>query len=123
MKGYYVPKTKRRISKYSMVYGCDHPLYNACTLYLDKNGFGLAVIQERYNSKTKMHWWGPIDPWLADDIFECFLFEAHFSSLSDKEDNGRYPTIPVRSLMNLLGMKPLKRMIWETSFSQKIQKV
>lgn len=118
MKGNYIPANKRKISKHAIVYECNHKLYNDCTLFQidERSGFGLAVIQERYNSKTKMHWWGAIDPWLADDIFNNPNFIDVFRKLSDAPVDDLYPTIVVRSLMGLLGMKPMKREYWETNF-------
>lgn len=124
MKGFYKPTNKRKIARHAIVYECNHKLYNSCTLFQidERSGFGLAVIQERFNPRTKMHWWGAIDPWLADDIFMNENFIDVFRSLSDAPIDGLYRTITVRSLMNLLKMKPMKREYWETSFtSQNLQ--
>lgn len=121
MKGYYVGDHTIRRSIYSRVYRCDHPLYNECTLY-ERNGQGLAVIQQRFNPKLKMTWWGPVDPWLADDIYSEDKFLERFLSLSNFMIEGLYPTIEVRKLMYQLAMKPMMVAFWESSLSsQKLQ--
>lgn len=94
-------------------YRCDHPLYNACTLYLDGE-LGLAVIQERYNEKTKVRWWSSVDPWLASDIYFHSGFYDFFISYAGKPDeNGLYPTMKLRKVMWELRMKPLRKEFWE----------
>ena len=109
---YYYEKPKKWIGA-GELYLCDHPMYNRCTLF--QNGSkGLAVIQERYNEKTKTRWWSSIDPWLAGDIFLSENFDTVFKELSaEADENGIYPTIQVRKLMWKLRMKPLKKEIWE----------
>lgn len=97
-------------------YACDADLYSKCTLY--KSGeIGLAVVQKRYNRKLKVFWWGPIDPWLVDDIFKQERFEGYFSSHAEApDDRGIFPTVNVRSCMYNLGMKPLQKQFWEINF-------
>ena len=95
------------------VYRCDHPKYNQCTLYLD-DGRGLAIIQERFSPDTKTRRWSSIDPWLAGDIFFHEDFPEFFDEHAEEADeNGLYPTFPVRTVMWMLRMKPLKKEFWE----------
>ena len=49
---YHYTKPTEYSSMYGQLYECNHPAYNHCTLYLigDK---GLAVIQQRYDKKSK----------------------------------------------------------------------
>ena len=62
---------------YSEIYICDHPVYSRCTLYqIDKKG--LAVIQQRYDPKTKHTWWTEIDPWITDDLYLHPKFKEFF---------------------------------------------
>lgn len=88
-----------------------NPLFSYYTVY-EIGGFGLGVIQRRFNSKLKLSWWGPVDPWLANDIFENENFMEVFGKLSGPNDTD-YPFIEVRKLMYMLGMKPLKKELWE----------
>lgn len=65
---YHYEKSGIFTSMYGEVYECDHPVYNRCTLF--KIGkLGLAIIQQRYDPKTKRTWWTEIDPWLNDDLY------------------------------------------------------
>lgn len=116
MKGYYVAKSKPVRSKHARIYKCDHPLYSRCTLYFNGE-MGLAVIQMRFSPKEKVAWWGPVDPWLIEDIYENEGFSELFMKEADTSDeNGLYPTIKVRKLMHALGMKPMKKSDWEKEF-------
>ena len=94
-------------------YICDHPRYNLCTLF--RNGKkGLAVVQERYNEKTKARWWSSIDPWLAGELFLQPDFPDIFEKYAEEaSDNGLYPTVTVRKLMWALRVKPLRKEYWE----------
>ena len=111
---YYYEKPEKWVGA-GKVYSCDHPLYNQCTLFQSNNGeVGLAVIQEKYNKKTKARWWSSIEPWLAGDIYLNKGFEMYFIDHAKKADsNGLYPTIPVRQIMWALRMKPLRKEPWE----------
>lgn len=60
-----------------------------------------------------MFWWGPVDPALADDIYEESGFESFFYKHAREIHNGLYPTMEVRKLMHELNMKPLKRRFFE----------
>ena len=104
------------ILKKDRVYECEHPLYDSCTLYLfdDK---GLAVVQTRFNPEMKTIHYGPIDPWLADDIYAHERFRDIACKYAAKPKGDIYPTIHVRKLMWELRMKPLKRQYWEKAFS------
>ena len=115
MKGNYVRKSTAKYQKYSKVYSCNHPLYNKCTLY-SWGEFGLAVVQQRYNEHEKISWWGPIDPWLSNDIHAEPKFREYFNTHADLPKDGIYPTVEVRKLMYALDMKPMKKEIWETPF-------
>lgn len=107
---------------YSSVYGetyiCNHPVYNACTLYKigDK---GLGVIQQRYDSNTKTTYWTEIDPWLTDALYLNPGFREFFEDRSGVSVKELYPTVTVRQIMWGLKMKPLKRERWETCFDRR----
>ena len=111
---YYYEKPKEYKASYGRTYHCNHKLYSACTLY-EEDGKGLAVIQQRFNPKLKVFLWGPIDPWLVNDIFLHKDFSENFSKLAAEAENGLYPTISIRKLMWKLRMKPLRKEWWENS--------
>ena len=103
---------------YGQIYVCNHPVYNRCTLY--KIGeVGLAVIQQRYDSKNKKTWWTEIDEWLTGEIYLHPSFFEYFKSRADVPENDIYPTVTIRQAMWALKMKPLKRERWETCFDRK----
>lgn len=104
--------------KYGETYACDHPVYSECTLYVIKSK-GLAVIQQRFDPESKTTWWGPIDPWLADELYLTAGFKAYFDERASEPRDGLYPTVTVRQAMWALRMKPLKRERWETVFDRK----
>ena len=95
---YHYEKPVIYLSKYGRTYICDHPVYNACTLF-EIDGRGLAVIQQRYDTETKKTWWGQIDPWLTDTIYLHPKFHEYFETRSDSNTDGLYPTVTVRQLM------------------------
>ena len=113
MKGYHVRKSKTNFSDKAILYRCNHPMFNDCSLF--KMGeFGLAVVQQRYNNRLKVSWWGPVDGWLLNDIFSEGKFNEVLSSLVGVcDEDGLYPVIEVRRLMYKLGMKPLKKLYFE----------
>lgn len=124
MKGYHkrVSETNRLCG--AELYKCNHPIYNKCTLFKmdDFEGYGLSVIQQRFNETEKVSWWGPIDPWLTGDISKSDAFPEYFARHAALPEDGIYPTIEVRRLMYALGMKPLKKQPWESKLdSHKIQ--
>lgn len=74
---YHYEKPSIYLSMYGEIYICDHPVYSRCTLYqIDKKG--LAVIQQRYDPKTKHTWWTEIDPWITDDLYLHPKFKEFF---------------------------------------------
>ena len=94
-------------------YICNHPFYNRCTLFRIGNR-GLAIVQERFNEKTKARCWGPVEPWLSGDIFLNPNFNDFFDETAAEPDpNGLYPTVTVRKIMWKLRMKPLRKEYWE----------
>lgn len=112
MRYYY-----ERPEEWTMVEGLtltfQHPLYNKATVYTNEEK-GIAVVQQRFNQANKVTWWGPIDPWLVDDIASQPDFDNWFRKHADgKDENGLYPTFTVRELMYAMKMKPLKREIFE----------
>ena len=58
---YYYEKPTIYLSLYGSTYICDHLVYKKCTLY-QIGEYGLAVIQQRFDPKTKNTWWAEIDP-------------------------------------------------------------
>lgn len=115
---YHHEKPSIYFSMYGSTYTCDHPVYSKCTLY--KIGeYGLAVIQQRYDPKTKHTYWTEIDPWLTDELYLHPKFKAFFDERSDKCIDGFYPTVTIRQIMWALKMKPIKRERWETCFDRR----
>ena len=107
MRYYYEPPADYTVTKGRTI-TCDEKLYSKCTLY-EINGRGLCVVQLRFNEKLKVFYYGPIDPWLIDDIFSKERFPEIFSEFAlEPDSNGRYPVMEVRKLMWKLRMKPLK---------------
>lgn len=94
-------------------YICNHPRYNRCTLFRSGKR-GLSIIQERFDEKTKARWYGPLEPWLAGDIYFfhgfCEFFEEY---AAEPDENGLYPTVTARKIMWKLRMKPLRKEYWE----------
>lgn len=115
---YHYEKPKIYGSMYGIIYECNHPVYDRCTLYRigDK---GLAVIQQRYDPDTKSTWWGEIDPWLTDSIYLHTKFLEFFEKRAGKIQNGIYPTVSVRQIMWALKLKPIPRERWETCFDRR----
>ena len=111
MRYYYEPLTEYTVTA-AEIYTCDHELYSKCTLY--RFGLrGLAVVQQRWSERMKVTWWGPIDPWLIDDIWNRDGFMQIFDKYADQELDGVYPTVSVRWLMWQLRMKPIRKAPWE----------
>lgn len=112
----YYRKPDVWIPTFGRIYICNHPYYSRCTLY-DEGDVGVAVIQQRFDNKSKHTWWSDIDPWLANDIYTNLLFPKFFADNARPKDiDGLYPTFCVRPLMRALGMPPLRKQIWETRF-------
>ena len=115
---YHYDKPDHYTSMYGQIYICNHPVYSRCTLY--KIGdVGLAVIQQRYDKRSKCTWWTEIDPWLVDDIYLHTGFKKFFDDRSGPADNSLYPTVSVRQIMWALKMKPIPRERWETCFDRR----
>ena len=109
---YYYEKPSEWIGA-GEIYICSHPRYNRCTLF--RNGDrGIAIIQERFDEKTKVRWWSSVDPWLSGDIYFSPGFREFFEKhAAPADENGLYPTFPVRKIMWELRIKPLRKEYWE----------
>lgn len=108
---YHYEKPDSWTRKHGEVYACDHVLYSRCTLYR-KGTKGLAVIQERFNPRFKCIFYGPIDPWLVDEIYLNPKFDSYFDENSGEAKDGVFPTVEIRKIMWALRMKPLKQPDW-----------
>lgn len=115
---YHHEKPTVYTSLYGTTYECEHPVYDKCTLYLMDNR-GLAVIQQRFDPKTKTTSWGEIDPWLTDDLYLHPKFREYFEERSEKCKDGLYPTVTIRQIMWSLRMKPIPKERWETTFDRR----
>lgn len=115
---YHFNKPSLYLSMYGRVYICDHPVYDRCTLY-EINNKGLAVIQQRFDNKTKSTYWTEIDEWLTDPLYLHKNFKKYFDERAGECTDGLYPTVSVRQIMWALKMKPLPRERWETCFDRK----
>lgn len=115
---YHHKKPKIYSTMYGRIYICNHPVYSRCTLYEIGNK-GLAVIQQKFDKKTKSTSWGEIDAWLTDTLYLHPKFKEYFDERADICTDGLYPTVTVRQMMWALKMKPLKRERWETVFDRK----
>lgn len=115
---YHYEKPSIYLSMYGTTYSCDHTIYSKCTLY-KVNDRGLAVIQQRYDDRTKRTWWSEVDPWLTDDLYLHPNFSGYFDKRAGTATDGLYPTVTVRQIMWALKMKPLPKERWETCFDRK----
>ena len=115
---YHHKKPAIYLSKYGITYSCNHPVYNKCTLYLI-NKKGLAVIQQRFDSRKKTTYWSEIDPWLTDALYLHTNFIDYFKNRSGEGTDGLYPTVTIRQIMWALKIKPLKKERWETCFDRR----
>lgn len=113
---YHYEKPPTYVSMFGETYICDHPVYDACTLFKIGNK-GLAVIQQRCDDKKT--WWSEIDPWLTDDLYLHPRFKEFFDKRADEGTDGLYPTVTIRQIMWALKMKPMQRNRWETCFDRK----
>lgn len=103
---------------YGELYICNRPVYSKCTLYRE-NGLGLAVIQQRYDPKTKRTWWTEIDRDLWDYLYLADGFYEFFKKWAGPAEYGLFPTVTIRQIMWALKLKPLKKERWETVFDHK----
>lgn len=115
---YHYEKPAIYLSMYGTVHECNHPVYNRCTLYLVGDR-GLAVIQQRFDPRSKSTWWGEVDPWITDDIYLNLNFKTYFDERSSICVDGLYSTVTVRQIMWALKMKPIPRERWETVFDRR----
>lgn len=115
---YHFEKPDIYVSMYGETYECDHPVYDACTLYTMEDK-GLAIIQQRHDPETKSTWWSEIDPWLTDVLYLHPKFRKFFEDRAGESVNGLYPTVSIRQIMWALKMKPIKRERWETCFDRR----
>lgn len=100
------------------MFSCDHPVYDACTLFKIEDKY-LAVIQQRYDPGTKSTSWSEIDPWLTDSLYLHPKFKELFDDRAGPLTDGVYPTVTIRQLMWELKMKLLPRNRWETCFDRR----
>lgn len=115
---YHYAKPSMYISMYGIVHTCNHPVYDKCTLFqIGENG--LAVIQQRFDEKTKKTWWGDIDPWLTDMLYLHPKFKEFFDDRSGPCTDGLYPTVTIRQMMWALKLKPIPKERWETCFDRR----
>lgn len=112
---YYYEKPEIYLSMYGERYICDHPVYDACTLFLIEKK-GLAVIQQRYDAGAKCTYWTEIDPCLTDALYLHPRFREYFTAKAKESTDGLYPTVTIRQIMWALKMKPLPKQSWETVF-------
>lgn len=115
---YHYEKPEIYLSMYGEIYACNHPVYDRCTLFRIGEK-GLAVIQQRYDAREKITWWGEVDAWLTDDLYLHPRFYEHFEKRSGECKNGLYPTVTIRQIMWALKMKPLPKERWETVFDRR----
>ena len=115
---YHYERPSIYMSMYGSTYTCNHPVYSKCTLFQIENR-GLAIIQQRYDKKTKQTWWGEIDPWLTDSLYLHPNFREFFEERSGVSQNGVFPTVTIRQIMWALKIKPLPRERWETVFDRR----
>lgn len=115
---YHYEKPSIYSSMYGVTYTCNHPVYDACTLY-QMGDRGLAVIQQRFNEDMKSTWWGEIDPWLTDILYLHPKFKRFFDERSGECTDGLYPTVTIRQIMWALKLKPILKHRWETCFDRR----
>ena len=111
---YHSQKPAITVPLYGKTYLCNHAVYSRCTLF-KMGDRGLAVIQQRFDPKTKRTWWGEIDGWVANALY----LNAGFLPYFEKRVDGLYPTVTVRQMMWALRMKPLPKEKWETVFDRR----
>lgn len=115
---YYSKAPELYKQAFGEIYSCDHPVYSRCTLYRFGQK-GLAVIQQRFDAKTKQTRWGEIDGWIANALYLEPRFHAYMRKRAAEPLNGLYPTATVRQAMWAARMKPLKKERWETVFDRR----
>lgn len=115
---YHFEKPLYSASAYGETFTCAHPIYDRCTLYRIGDR-GLAVIQQRFDIRTKQTRWTEIDAELTDAIYLNRGFRRYFEEHAGTVRDGLWPTVTVRQIMWALRMKPLPKERWETVFDRK----
>lgn len=115
---YHYEKPDIFLSKYGETYICRHPVYIKCTLYRSGDR-GLAIIQQRYDERTKTTWWDALDPWLTDELYLHPGFREYFENRAGTGTDGLFPTVTIRQIMWALKLKPLPKQRWETCFDRR----
>lgn len=117
---YHYSRPEFYSSMYGKLYICEsHPVYSRCTLFAIEDR-GLAIIQQRYDAKTKQTSWDEIDEWLSDALYLNPGFKRYFDEKSGRiDERGLYPTVAIRQIMWALRMKPLPKERWETCFDRR----
>ena len=115
---YHYEKPAIYLSMYGKLYICEHPVYSRCTLF-DIGNKVFAVIQQRFDAKTKNTWWSEIDPWLTNNLYLHPGFKPYFDVRASECMDGLYPTVTIRQIMWALKMKPIPRERWETCFDRR----
>lgn len=95
---YHYEKPSIYVPMYGKLHICDHPVYSRCTLFKIEDK-GLAVIQQRYNEKTKSTIWTELDPWLPNDLYLNPRFKEFFNQRAGTCTDGLYPTVTIRQIM------------------------
>lgn len=114
---YHFEKPVIALSMYGRTYTCSHPVYDSCTLF-EIGEKGLAVIQQRFDSKTKSTFWTEIDSYLTDVLYLHPKFKEFFDTRAGTCTDDLYPTVTIRQIMWALKMKPLPKQKWETVFDR-----
>ena len=87
---YHFEKPAVSLSMYGRRYICNHPVYDSCTLFeIDEKG--LAVIQQRFDPKTKSTSWTEVDAYLTDVLYLHPKFKEFFDSRARTCTDGLYP--------------------------------
>ena len=115
---YHYEKPDLYLSMYGKTHHCNHPVYNQCTLFT-MGDRGLAVIQQRYDERSKHTYWTEIDPWLTDPLYLHPRFLEYFNERARCRKDGLYPTVTIRQIMWAFRMKPLPKETWETCFDRR----
>lgn len=116
---YHYEKPAIYVSMYGETHKCNHAVYSQCTLFRIGSK-GLAVIQQRFDPKTKSTRWGEIDPWITDQLYLHPKFKKYFDERAGESiSGGLYPTVTIRQIMWALKMKPIPRERWETCFDRR----
>lgn len=116
---YHYEKPDLYLNMYGKTHICSHPVYDKCTLFQIGNK-GLAVIQQRFDTKNKTTRWSEIDPWLTDALYLHPKFKDFFEERASEGTDGIYPTVTIRQIMWGLKIKPLPKERWETCFDRRL---